>query len=231
MIHESVKMYGDTRIGKNPILLENVVIGYPTTDILKQKGIMPHAPEPCPIVTIGDNALIRSNTIIYCEVEIGNKFMSGHNVLIRERTKIGDNVLVGTNTVIEGYTTIGSNVNIQSNVYIPMHTFIEDFVFIGPNAVMTNDKYPLRVDYELKGPVIRKGATIGANATILPGIEIGEGAFVAAGSVVTKDIPPWKLALGTPAKMKEMPECLKVLNTLFLFTKHFLLEKEPVLRK
>jgi len=214
MIHESVKMYGDTRIGKNPIILENVVIGYPTTAILRRKGIMPHAPGPCPIVTIGDNALIRSNTIIYCEVEIGNNFMSGHNVLIRENTKIGDNVLVGTNTVIEGYTTIGNNVNIQSNVYIPMHTFIEDFVFIGPNAVMTNDKYPLRRNYELKGPVIRKGATIGANATILPGIEIGEGAFVAAGSVVTKDVPAWKLALGSPTKIKEMPDHLKVMNRI-----------------
>jgi len=212
MIHESVKMYGDTRIGKNPIILENVVIGYPTTAILRRKGTMPHAPGP--IVTIGDNALIRSNTIIYCEVEIGNNFMSGHNVLIRENTKIGDNVLVGTNTVIEGYTTIGNNVNIQSNVYIPMHTFIEDFVFIGPNAVMTNDKYPLRRNYELKGPVIRKGATIGANATILPGIEIGEGAFVAAGSVVTKDVPAWKLALGSPTKIKEMPDHLKVMNRI-----------------
>jgi len=216
MIDESVEIYGNARIGKNPIILENVVIGYPTTDILKEKGekdIGRHRPETKGVI-LGNSALIRSNTIIYCEVEIGNNFMSGHNVLIREGTKIGDNVLVGTNAVIEGYTTIGNNVNIQSNVYIPINTFIEDFVFIGPNAVMTNDKYPLRTDYELKGPVIRKGATIGANATILPGVEVGEGAFVAAGSIVTKDVPQWKLALGCPARIKEIPTHLKVQNRI-----------------
>jgi len=218
MIDESVEIYGNARIGKKPIILENVVIGYPTTDIVKEKEEKDiekerHRPENKGVI-LGNSALIRSNTIIYCEVKIGKNFMSGHNVLIRERTKIGDNVLIGTNTVIEGHTTIGNNVNIQSNVYIPINTYIEDFVFIGPNAVMTNDKYPLRTDYELRGPVIRKGATIGANATILPGIEVGEGAFVAAGSIVTKDVPPWKLALGCPARIKEIPPHLKVQNRI-----------------
>ena len=145
-------------------------------------------------------------------MEIGNNFITGHNVVIREKTRIGDNVLLGTNTIVEGNTVIGNNVSIQSNVYIPINTVIEDFVFIGPNAVFTNDKYPLRKDYRLKGPVIRKGATIGANSTLLPSVEVGEGAFVAAGSVVTKDVPPWKLAIGCPAKIRDLPDELKVLN-------------------
>lgn len=100
MIHESVKIYGVTRIGKNPVILENVILGYPTSNLLKGdwrktefKG-----------VTIGNNATIRSGTVIYCDVEIGNNFVTGHNVIIREKTRIGDNVLVGTNTVIEGST-------------------------------------------------------------------------------------------------------------------------------
>jgi acetyltransferase-like isoleucine patch superfamily enzyme len=210
MIHESVKIYGVTKIGKNPVIMENVILGYPTSNLLRsdwRRGGFKGA-------TIGDNAIIRSGTIIYCDVEIGNNFVTGHNVVIRERTKIGDNVLVGTNTVIEGSTEIGDNVSIQSNVFIPINTVIEDLVFIGPNAVLTNDKYPVRKDYELEGPVVRKGATIGANSVILPSVEIGEGAFVAAGAVVTKDVPPWMLAVGSPAKILELPEELKALNRL-----------------
>jgi len=109
---------------------------------------------------------------------------------------------------------VGSNVSIQGNVYIPTNTTIEDNVFIGPCAVLANDKYPVRKKYDLKGPILRKGASIGANSTILPGIEIGEGAMVAAGALVTKDVQAWKLAIGTPAKIVEMPDDFKVLNII-----------------
>jgi len=210
-IDDTVKIFGNTTIGKNSMIMQNVVIGHPTTEILKKPNWQKLDFEGA---RIGDNAIIRSNTVIYCNVEIGDNFVTGHNVVIRENTKIGNNVLVGTNTVIEGETTIGNNVSIQSNVYIPRRTIIEDYVFIGPNAVLTNDKYPLRKDYELRGPIIRRGATIGANSVILPSVEIGEGAFVAAGALVTKDVPPWKLAIGVPAKIKDLPDSLKVLNRL-----------------
>ena len=79
---------------------------------------------------------------------------------------------------------------------------------------MTNDKYPIRKKYELMGPIIRRGASIGANATILPGVEIGEGALVAAGALVTHNVPPWKLAIGFPAKIKDLPDDLKQLNSI-----------------
>ena len=124
---------------------------------------------------IGKNAMIRSNSIIYNDVEIGNNFKTGHGVTIREKTFIGDDVLIGTNSVIEGHTSIGSNVSIQSNVYIPTNTIIEDYVFIGPCACFTNDKYPIRVDFDLKGPVLKRGASIGANSTFLSNIKIGAG--------------------------------------------------------
>jgi acetyltransferase-like isoleucine patch superfamily enzyme len=93
-------------------------------------------------------------------------------------------------------------------VYIPTNTTIGDRVFIGPNAVLTNDRYP--PSGSLDGPVIKAGAAIGANATILPGVCIGEGAFVAAGSVVTRDVPDHMMAIGTPARIKDLPrEMLK----------------------
>lgn len=109
---------------------------------------------------VGKNPLIRSNTVIYNDVVIGDDFRTGHNVLVRENTTIGDDVLIGTNTVIEGNCVLGDNISIQSNVYIPSNSIIEDNVFIGPCTCFTNDRYPVRVDYDLKGPQIRRGASI-----------------------------------------------------------------------
>ena len=214
MIHESARIYGKSIVAQNSSILENVILGYPDRQILdaiqaKNIKIEDYQYQGS---SLGENALIRANTIIYCQVRIGKDFQTGHSVLIRENTVIGDNVSLGTNTVIEGNTSIGNSVNIQSNVFIPINTVVEDFVFIGPNAVLTNDKYPLRKALPLKGPVIRKGASIGANAVILPGVEIGEGSMIAAGAVVTKDVPSWKLAIGSPAEITDLPEELKVLN-------------------
>lgn len=163
---------------------------------------------------LGKNAFIRSNTVIYNDVEIGEDFKTGHGVVIREKTRIGDNVLIGTNSVIEGRCTIGDNVSVQSNVYIPIKTMIEDYVFIGPCACLTNDKYPIRIDFDLKGPIIRRGASIGANSTFLSSVEIGEGAMVAAGAIVTHDVPPYFLAIGAPARIKPLPKHLRTLNKI-----------------
>lgn len=163
---------------------------------------------------IGKNSFIRSNSIIYNDVKVGDNFRTGHGVTIREKTKIGDNVLVGTNSIIEGHCSIGDNVSIQSNVYIPTNTSIEDYVFIGPCACFTNDKYPIRVDFDLKGPVIKRGASIGANSTFLSNVKIGEGAMVAAGAIVTHEVPPFFLAIGAPAKIKPLPKHLKTLNQI-----------------
>ena len=163
---------------------------------------------------IGKNYVIRSNSIIYNDVIIGDNFRTGHNVVIRENTNIGDDVLIGTNTVIEGDTIIGNDVSIQSNVYIPTNTVIEDNVFIGPCACFTNDRYPVRADYGLQGPQIRRGASIGANTTFLSNLEIGEGSMVAAGAVVTRSVPPYYLAIGTPARIKPLPDKFRVPNMI-----------------
>lgn len=200
MIHKNVKIKGKS------IIQKNVEIGMPSLKYLA----LPQ--EKWPRTEIDKNAVIRLGAIIYCAVKIGHNFQSGHNILIRENTIIGNNVLIGTNSMIEGRTKIGNNVRIQSMVYIPTNCIIEDYVFIGPNAVFTNDKYPVRKKTKLKGPILRRGASLGANVILLTGIEIGEGALIAAGSVVTKDVPPWKLAIGVPAVIKELPKALKVLN-------------------
>ncbi len=189
---------GTNTIGNNTILSDNVTLGFPSREHMGK--------EEFPGTTIGVDGVLRSGTIIYSDVFIGNNFSTGHNVMIREKTTIGDGVSVGTNTIIEGNVIIGNNVSLQSLVYIPTGVLIEDDVFIGPNAVLTNDPYPPHGGNNLKGPVIRKGASIGANATLLPGVEVGEGALVAAGAVVTRDVPARMLAIGTPARFRELPE-------------------------
>lgn len=190
--------YGKNRVGKNAQIYDPVTLGFPSREYLGTKDF--------PGVTIGDDTVIRSGSIIYCEVTIGNRFQCGHNVLIREKTVIGNNTSVGTASIIEGYSSIGNNVRIQSMVFVPTNTEIADGVFIGPGVVLTNDRYPPTRKAELKGPVLEENSVIGAKAVILPGIRIGQGAFVAAGSVVTHDVPAGKMAIGSPAKVRDMPQ-------------------------
>ncbi|HUZ57991.1 MAG TPA: acyltransferase [Hanamia sp.] len=116
---------------------------------------------------------------------------------------IGENCNINCHTFIENDVIIGDRVTVKSGVYIWDGIRIEDDVFIGPNATFVNDKYPRSKKYPEKflGIKIGKGASIGANATILGSIEIGEYAMVGAGSVVTKDVSPFTLVYGNPAKI------------------------------
>jgi acetyltransferase-like isoleucine patch superfamily enzyme len=189
--------YGINTIGKGALIFEPVTLGFPSRDHLGETKFTG--------TIIGKNAVIRSGTIIYSDVMIGDNFQSGHNVMIREKTRIGNRVAIGTATVIEGNTIIGDDVSLQSMVYIPTDTVIGNHVFIGPNAVLTNDRYPPTRIGGLQGPHIKDGAAIGANATLLPGVCIGEGALVAAGAIVTRDVPAYTLAIGAPAKITALP--------------------------
>jgi acetyltransferase-like isoleucine patch superfamily enzyme len=189
--------YGKNSLGKNARIFEPVTLGFPSRYNLDKQSYNG--------TTLGDNAILRSGTVLYCDVVAGNDFQTGHNVIIREKTRIGDRVAVGTATVIEGNSVIGNDVSLQSMVYIPTGTVIDDRVFIGPNAVLTNDRYPPNRGSELHGPHIMEGAAIGANATLLPGVCIGKGALIAAGAIVTRDVPDHMLALGAPARVRELP--------------------------
>lgn len=182
----------EATIGSNCTIEDGVVLGHASDEYEKP-------------TVVGDDATIRRGTVVYATAEIGDRFTTGHDALVREHTCAGDDVLVGTQATIDGDATLGSGVRLQTGAYVPKETVIGDYVFLGPYAVLTNDRYPLRSEEGLRGPRIADNVTIGANATVLPGVSIGERSFVAAGAVVTEDVPPETLAVGAPATHRELP--------------------------
>lgn len=214
--HHTVRTYGHNSVGHHCMLMDDVILGFPSTDLLlglRQVDLnLEHADyKGC---TLGDHAIIRSGSVLYANVRIDHHVRTGHRVLVRENTTIGHNVLIGTNAVIDNNCTIGSHVSIQSCVYLPTGTVIGDYVFLGPGVTFTNDRFPIRTASSLTPAVVKKGASLGANSVILPGVTIGEGALVGAASVVTKDVPDWHMAVGAPARAKPLPEELRVLNRI-----------------
>lgn len=133
---------------------------------------------------------------------IGNGTKIWINSQIRERSQIGSNCIISKDTYIDAEVRIGNNCKIQNSVSIYHGVIIDDDVFVGPNACFTNDKVPRAFDpnWKITPTFVKKGVSIGANATIVCGITLGEYCMVAAGSVVTKDVKPYSLVMGNPAK-------------------------------
>lgn len=202
-ISKGVKIYGKTTIKSGTYIGENCVIGHFQRLMLKEiiDNKQSFTEFEGPEVVIEKNCIIRAGSIIYSDVYIGANCQTGHNVLIREKTKIGDFSLIGTNCIIDGNVTIGTNANIQTGVYIPMQCTIGDDVFMGPYSKLTNDKYMLRKDFDLIGPTIEDTVSLGANSVIFPGIILKKGTIVGAGAIVTKNTEEGDVIVGNPAKL------------------------------
>lgn len=149
--------------------------------------------------TIGKNAIIRSNSMIYEDVIIGDKFQSGHRITIREATIIGENCSVGTLCDIQGKVNIGNYVRLHSNVHIGQLSTIENFVWIYPYVVLTNDPYPPMGN--LKGVTIKEYAQVATSSVVMPGVTIGVNALIGANSLVRKDVPEESVLVGNPGKV------------------------------
>ncbi len=178
-------------IGANAQIDADVILGY-------------RYPGDSQPTRIGDHAIIRSGSIIYANTTIGRRFQCGHQVLIRGEVTIGDRCVVHHKCTLEGWLRIGSGVKIMAHVYLPSTTVIGDLVFIGPGTTFLNARYPMR-EGGVKGAIIEDHVIIGGGVTICPGVTIGRGAFVAAGAVVNKDVPPYTLAVGVPARHQPLP--------------------------
>ena len=159
-----------------------------------------------PQTEIGDGSIICTYAVIYAGTKIGKKVFIADGASIRENVVIGDNAMIGRNVTIECNTKIGEGTKIQTAAHITGDCIIGKNCFIGPEATTMNDLYMGAKEIEMKGPILGDGVLIGANATLLAGVKVGDNSVVGAGSVVTKDVPPNEVWVGNPAKF------LKVVN-------------------
>ena len=180
----------DTFLGKHAKIEEHVLLDKQPKKLTKK-------------LVIGDNAVIRSHTVIYAGNNIGNNFQTGHAVLIRENNTIGNDVSIGSHTVIERDNVIEDNVRVHSHCFIPEFVLIKKKAWLGPRSTILNVIHPPCPKFEEcgRGIIIGENAKIGGNVTILPRVTIGKNSLIGAGSVVAKDIPPDSVAVGSPAKV------------------------------
>ena len=205
-IHPTAIVYPGTVLGEGVKVLEHAVVG-------KQPTLSPRSTakrEPLEPAVLGDGAIVSTGAIVFAGTRIGARAIVGDQACIRERVELGDDVVVGRGSLVENDTTIGAMTKIQAMAYITAYSTLEEHVFIAPCVQTTNDNWMGRTEKRfgnVKGPTIRRGARIGGGVVLLPGIEIGEEAFVGAGAVVTRDVPPRTVVVGVPAKaLREVPD-------------------------
>jgi len=198
-VEEDAVVYGPSRIGRNTFIDRWVQVGYPSREKLLKvaESKFSSLDNVSDGATIGDRCIVRSHTIIYDNVSIGDNVEVGHGVLIRSNSTVGSRSKIGSFTQLDGEVHVGEEVIIQSMVYLPHLTEVGDKVFIGPNVVVTNDKYPIG---KLQGVKIGRNVILGANSTILAGVTIGEDSVIGSGSIVTHDVPSSTVVIGAPAK-------------------------------
>lgn len=193
-IHGGVVLEDDVTIGDHSILGRIPQAG--KTSTLKTT-------EPGPLV-VGRGTTIGCLVILYRGTVIGPECFIADSAQIRERCQLGTRVVVGHNSTIENDTTVGDYSKLQTGVYLTAKSTVEDYVFLAPMVTTTNDPYIARTEARhgaIRGPHIGRAARIGGAAILLPGVEIGQEALVAAGSVVTRDVPAYQVVMGVPARV------------------------------
>jgi acetyltransferase-like isoleucine patch superfamily enzyme len=203
---QNVVVYPGTVIGDGCRIGDNVVLG-------KQPALSPRSTAPrdeLPPLELGEGTIVSTGSVVFAGTKVGARVILGDQSCVRERCALGDDVVVGRGSLVENDTTIGARTKIQAHAYVTAYSTLEEDVFIAPCVVTTNDNFMGRTErrHELrKGPTIRRGARIGGGAVLLPGIEVGEEAFVGAGAVVVRDVPPRALVVGNPARqLRDVPE-------------------------
>lgn len=188
-------------LGANSYVGPRCILGEYTPDFHKDRVVRPHP------LTIGENALLRSNTVIYGDTEIGSHFQTGHNLVVREQSKIGHHTRIGTHSDVQGRCSIGNYVSIHSNSHIAQGMEIHDFVWIFTYVVFTNDFTP--PSKETMPMVIEEYALVSTGVVCTPGVRIKKHSLVGAGAVVTKDVEEGTVVVGNPAKAICTTEKLK----------------------
>jgi len=198
-VDSNAVLYGPVRLGSRCYIGANSVVGFPSAVEIDEL-VKSHRVARKELTLVGENCVVRSGTAIYSNVTLGDNVSFGHNALVREGVTIGSDSKIGTNSVVDGTSKIGSRVWVQTGVYICTYSTVEDSVFLGPCCVFTNDRYMTQKKFKLIGPTVKKGASIGANALLFPGVTVGEGAVVGSQAMVNVDVPPRTIFVGIPAK-------------------------------
>jgi acetyltransferase-like isoleucine patch superfamily enzyme len=205
-IHPTATVYEGTVLGDGVKVLEGAVVG-------KQPTLSPRSTakrQPLEPTRIGADTVVSTGAIVFAGSTVGARVILGDQSCVRERVEVGDDVVLGRGSLIENDTSVGARTKIQAEAYVTAYSTLEEDVFIAPCVVTTNDNWMGRTEKRfgnIKGPTIRRGARVGGGAILCPGVEIGEEAFVGAGAVVTKDVPPRMLVVGNPARpVRAVPE-------------------------
>jgi acetyltransferase-like isoleucine patch superfamily enzyme len=204
-IAETAVVYSGVELGDDVVIGDYAIVG-------KQPVFGPRSTAPrqdLPPLVVGDGAQILAGAVVFSGSRLGEGVIVGDQACVRERCKLGEEVVVGRGAFVENDVVVGARTKIQANAYVTAYSLVEEDVFIAPCVVTTNDNFMGRTERrheQRKGPTIRRGARIGGGAVLLPGIEIGEEAFVGAGAVVLTDVAPRAVVVGNPARqIREVP--------------------------
>jgi acetyltransferase-like isoleucine patch superfamily enzyme len=205
LIADTAIVYPGTVVPDDCTILDYAVVG-------KRPTLSPRSTakqEELPALELGAGTVISTGAVVFAGTRIGERVIVGDQACVRERCEIGDDVVIGRGSLVENDTTIGARTKIQAMAYVTAYATLEDDVFIGPCVQTSNDNFMGRTElrHELrKGPTIRRGARVGVAAVLCPAVEIGEDAFVGAGAVVVKDVPPRVVVVGNPARvLRDVP--------------------------
>jgi len=206
-IGHNVVIHNDTEIGDNVRIDDGAVIGKLP---MRAANTAVTRDEELPPCKIASDCIIGTHVIIYRGSDIGPKVLIADLSTIRENVTIGKATIVGRGVAIENKCKIGKYVKLETNVYITAYSDIEDRVFVAPCVATSNDNFVGRTKERFKhfkGVILKKGARVGVNATILPGKTIGEDSLIGAGALVTSDTNPKKIVIGVPGKeLRDVPE-------------------------
>jgi acetyltransferase-like isoleucine patch superfamily enzyme len=194
-----VVIHPGTIVGAGCVVQDGVVLGKPPK--LASHSTAPRG-EQDPLV-LEDGAVVCCGAIVFAGARLGAGAIVGDQAYVRERAVIGPGSVIGRGTAVDNDVDIGARVRVQTDVYLTAYSVVEDDVFIGPTVSTYNDDTMSRHDssYELRGCTLRRACRIGGGAKLRPGIEVGDEAFVAMGSVVTRNVPPRRVVRGVPARV------------------------------
>jgi len=206
-----VVVHDGTVIGDGCEIQDGAILGKPP----KLARSSSAAGRPVDGLVLGAGAVVCARAIVFAGASVGPGAILGDQSYVRERATIGERTLVGRGTCVDNDVAVGARVRIQTDVYLTAFSEVEDDVFVGPGACTTNDDTMSRhgPEYALRGARLRRACRVGGGAVLCPGVEVGEEAFVAAGAVVTHDVPARAVVMGVPARVvREVPDADLVEN-------------------